>query len=613
MKRRYLLLCGSAALLCGCTSWNLNTFSWKTKETPEQEKSEGPPKYVGDLASPFGMFPVKVEAVSLVKGLKGTGSDPAPGPQRSRLLEELKRRDVKDPNGLLATRNVSMVLVRGILRPGIQKGDRFDVEVRIPNRSETASLRGGYLLETRLTDTAILEGTHFEGKLRALAKGPVMVDPSASEKSDPALLGRGRILGGGIALQPRLLGLVLKSGDDVGNMAPAQLHASAVKSARVANAVNRRFHTFQKGIKVGVATAKTGKYVDLVIHPRYKDNVDRYMHVLRAVILDETATEQSQRIAELEKKLLEPGSAAQAAVELEAIGKPGLDALLKGLRAQDREVQLYAAEALAYLDRGDAVETLALAARDVPAFRVLAFTALTTLRDDFLAYDHLRQLLGVHSAETRYGAFRALWTMNADDPTIKGEILGEQFGYHVLDVAGDPMVHVTRNRRAEVVLFGKHQRFRTPFSVNAGNRIMVTSSGGEEVSVACFAPNEPDQKRTVSPLVDEVLRAIVELGGTYPDVVQALQEAKAAGALDGRFEVDALPEAGRTYERVAQDDEETDSKSEENKHPVEGEVIDPKQPDSQTSAEAPAADEPDSDKKSAPRKGFLARIMGWNE
>ncbi len=61
-------------------------------------------------------------------------------------------------------------------------------------------------------------------------------------------------------------------------------------------------------------------------------------------------------------------------------------------------------------------------------------------------------------------------------------------------------------------------------------------------------PHEADQKRVVSTRVDDVIRAIVELGGTYPDVVQALQEAKAAGCLEGRFEIDALPEAGRTYE-----------------------------------------------------------------
>ena len=49
----------------------------------------------------------------------------------------------------------------------------------------------------------------------------------------------------------------------------------------------------------------------------------------------------------------------------------------------------------------------------------------------------------------------------------------------------------------------------------------------------------------MSTSVDEVIRAIVALGGTYPDVVQALQQAKTDGALVSRFEVDALPESGR--------------------------------------------------------------------
>jgi hypothetical protein len=44
----------------------------------------------------------------------------------------------------------------------------------------------------------------------------------------------------------------------------------------------------------------------------------------------------------------------------------------------------------------------------------------------------------------------------------------------------------------------------------------------------------------------------VAVGGTYPDVVQAFQEAKAGGALPGRFEVDAVPETGRAYDRPAQ-------------------------------------------------------------
>ena len=67
---------------------------------------------------------------------------------------------------------------------------------------------------------------------------------------------------------------------------------------------------------------------------------------------------------------------------------------------------------------------------------------------DPAAYDQLRELLAVPSAETRYGAFR-LDDLGPDDSLVKGEDLGEQgeqFSYHVLDTKGPPMIHVTRNR-----------------------------------------------------------------------------------------------------------------------------------------------------------------------
>ena len=117
------------------------------------------------------------------------------------------------------------------------------------------------------------------------------------------------------------------------------------------------------------------------------------------------------------------------------------------------------------------------------------------------------------------------------------------------------MIHVTRNCRAEVVLFGLNQRFLMPLVLNAGDRIMVTNTPEGEIAVSKFAPHEADQKRVVSCRVDDVIRAIVELGGAYPDVVQALQEAKAAGCLEGRFEIDALPESGRSYEAPVEEEE----------------------------------------------------------
>jgi hypothetical protein len=218
-------------------------------------------------------------------------------------------------------------------------------------------------------------------------------------------------------------------------------------------------------------------------------------------------------------------------------------------------VRFRSAEALAYLDQSEAAEVLGEAARNEPAFRVFALSALATMNDP-LAYGELCSLLDVNSAETRYGAFRALWTMNPYDQRVMGEKLGQDnFSYHVVSSTAPPMIHVTRSHRSEIVLFGRDQRLMTPLLLEAGPRIRVTNHGPDQIVVSRYAVGEPDQRRTVSTKVDDVIRAIAELKGSYPDIVQALQQAKMKGVLTGRFEVDAVPEPGRAYERPMTDAE----------------------------------------------------------
>ena len=601
-----------AAILGGCSWFNGLTMRSQSPDEPEPEQPHA--RLVGDLAVPTGMHSVWVEAVGLVTGLHGTGSDPSPSPQRAALLSEMQVRGVANPNSVLTSGNVALVLLRGVLRPGIQKGDRFDVEIRVPSRSETTSLRGGYLLESGLTETAVLSNQVRRGNRLALAQGPVMVDPTAGPKKDRIMACRGRILGGGVALKSRSLGLVLTPD-----------YQNVMNSSRVANAINKRFHAFHNGVKTGVAKAKTDELIELAVHPRYKDNIGRYMQVVRALAISETAPERMQRIAELQSELLDPMTTADASLQLEAIGSEGVDALLKGVASKDPEVRFYAAEALAYLDRREAAEPLGQIARDQPAFRVFALTALSAMQE-YAAYEQLREMLSSPSAETRYGAFRALWAGNKADPLVKGESLGDQFQYHVLDVSGPQMIHVTRSRIPEVVVFGAGQQLLTPLAINAGNEIMVTSSGGNEIFVSKYSVRDGDQKRTISTQIDEVIRAIVELGGAYPDVVQALQEAKSSGVLVSRFEVDALPTAGRIYDRLAEDEVDIEENGDANgaerdiqaaparpapelfaKRGVLGGVLGG---ESDANSEKEPNQGDNSEEKSKTKKGFFARMLG---
>jgi flagellar basal body P-ring protein FlgI len=528
---RFLVL---AVVLCGCSGPILRPQSPEARiDVPTMPNV----KYVSEFTHPVGMNYVKIEAVSLVTGLNGTGSDPPPTPQRAALMDEMKRREIPNPNEILASGNTSMVLARAFLRPGIQQGDRFDVEVRVPTQSETKSIRSGWLLSSRLTELAVLNDTIHEGHVLGIAEGPVLVDPTADAKKDPALATRGRVLGGGVALKSRPLGLVIN-----------HEHETIQVSSDIAHAINRRFHRFLEGRKQGVATPKTNEFIDVVIHPRYKENIARYMQVLRNVAINESPMALQARLVFLEQQLGDPLTSATAAIRLEAIGNDqAKDILKRGLSSNDLEVRFYAAEALAYLDETAAVGVLSQVARDEPAFRVNALAALSAM-DDANAYDALRSLLEVKSAETRYGAFRSLWAMNQKDPLLHDENMNNEFHYHVLDIPGPDMVHVTQSHLPEIVLFGKDQQFKLPLMLDAGKNILVNGLNGDKITVSRFTPGSEPKQQVVSAKVDDVIRAIAALGGTYPDVVQALQQAKVDGELASRFEVDALPQPGRQYD-----------------------------------------------------------------
>ncbi len=541
-----LMLLGLGCLTVGCAS---SLFQRAETEAKLEELTENETPLIADYAHPWGLDYVKVEAVALVTGLDGTGEDPPQSPQRATLLDEMSRRRVEKPNAVLRSLDTGLVLLRGYLPPGVQKGDKFDIEVRTPSRSNTKSLRGGWVLPTRMTELAALGDRIRAGNTLASGEGAILIDPSADADADTALSTRGRILGGGTSRMTRDLGLQI-----------AQEHQSVRTSATIAKAISDRFQTYDEGRKQGVAEAKTEMFVRLKLHPRYKDNIGRFVRVVRSLPLRESTAAQAERLQLLEAQLLDPLTAAVAALRLEAIGNElAVEVLMRGIEATDAEVRFYSAEALAYLDKTEAVPALAAAAADEPAFRAHALTALSAM-DDVVAYDALRNLLGSQSVETRYGSFRALWAMNPSDPLIRGEKLRGGFSYHVLDAGGAPMIHATRSGRPEMVLFGGDQSFSLPLVLDAGTDILVNGLKGEEVTVSRFRAGEPTIKRTVTTSVDEVVRAIVEVGGDYPDVVQALQQAKRDGALESRFAVDAIPRAGRSYER--DEDEDTDEEPE---------------------------------------------------
>jgi flagellar basal body P-ring protein FlgI len=521
----------------------------KPKTTKEEDEGGDIDEYdarakvplLGEFTQIIGGYWIQLEGAGLVVDLNGTGEDPPPSEARHAVLEDLKRRGVPNPNKILKMPNVTVVIVTGYVPALIRKGEHFDVDVRLPAGSKVKTLNGGRLMQCWLREHLHdPSGSDHTSQDFAVAEGPVLVGSSHGVDSDQAgMLRRGRIVAGGTwKWENRDLDLYLRN--DV---------RSERNAVRIATAIGKRFFDYDRhGQRVPLAEAKTDQKIVLKVMPKYRDNYPRYLDVVRKIAFRETDVARAVRIRALKWDLLEPETAAQAALKLEAIGEPGIPTLKIGLKSTDPQVRFHSAEALAYLGDASGLDALFEAARDQYAFRIFALAAMACLEDPEV-HVKLRDLMNVDSAETRYGAFRALTTLDKNDPFVRGELLNKQFRLHTLKTEGPPIVHITNCKKAEVVLFGAEQEIKTPIFARAGNSIIVSASpGADHVTVTRFEVGHEDERKKVSTQVQAVIRAMTELGATFPDVNQFLVEADHPQNLAGRLEIDALPRAGRTYE-----------------------------------------------------------------
>ncbi len=517
---------------------------------------EAKPLLVGDLAVPFGLFPVKVEAVGLVTGLHGTGSDPEPSPQRSMLMEEMQRRGVKNPNALLASRDVSLVMVRGILRPGMQKGDRFDVEVRIPGRSETTSLRGGYLLETRLTDMACsanpaIAGREDAGDGRRAGAGRSVGLGDGEER--PRAAGAGA--GAGRRRRPRVRDrwacMIIKSEAGSASMTPEQLREAAVNSAQVANAINRRFHTFKNGIQVGRGHGQDRQ----IRRPERRSPLQGQHRALHA------GGAGGRRCGRSASETQTSGWPAwRSSCSIRPL-RPRPPSAVGGHRHHGRRDvaegdQVAGTRGAVQRGRGAGLSGPAGGGRAAGRGRPAGAGLPGLSPDRPERHGGLRRRRAAPRSAGRAQRRNPLRGLPrpVDDqsrrPADARRVPGRAVQLPRAGYAGPP--HDPRHPQppggGRPVRAGPAVPHAPGASTPATGSWSPAPAPSRSPSASSRRPNG-DQKRVVSTRVDEVLRAIVELGGTYPDVVQALQEAKAGGALEGRFEVEALPEGGRNYQR----------------------------------------------------------------
>lgn len=506
--------------------------------------------FVGAITAPWGLNFAKVEGVALVTQLDGTGSNPRQSGQREHLVGEMHSHAIEDVDDLLARDDNSLVVVRGYIPPAAEKGERFDLEVTTLKKSDTTSLEDGFLMQTRLRPMAVLGGRVQEGHVVARGRGYLMTDNMFNPSAGPRGKLEAIIPGGGVASTPRPVGLAIHRSQH-----------SVKNSTAISTAINDRFTAYDGSVRIGVAKPKNDRMIEIRIAPEYKLNIGRYFRVLANIAYGESDGARLDRLQNTERELNDAATTAVAAIRLEAMGKDAIPSLNRGLRSDDAEVRFHSAQALVYMGETDGIEELAKAAVDEPAFRWHALTALASSNHE-AAEDALVSMLNVSSAETRYGAFRALQQRSPDDPAYQGKFLNDGFYFAAVPSKGEPMVHVAKRHRPEIVLFGREQKVKENFLyVESG--LTVKAKNANTVEIIRFVPGHGEARLTCSTYLDDLIHKMTKVGGSYTSIIAMLKDATLTESLDGDLVINALPKLGREYDRSRASAEYTGEESEQ--------------------------------------------------
>jgi len=450
-----------------------------------------------------------------------------------------------------------------------------------------------------------------KGHVLATAEGRVLINSLFETRDDLSNHRRGFILGGGVATTDRPLGLIVAG------------KATSIKMVRsMAHSINQRFTIVGDAGRQGVAEPKTDRMIDLQVPDEYQHNIGRFFQALLMIAFDESTADRVNRLASLDRKIADGETAKSVALELEAIGDEGIPSLKRALRHQDFEVKFPAAEALAYMGVSDGVQDLEFAAENEPAFRWHALMALTSL-NSIDAREALVRLLHVNSIETRYGAFRALQTRSPEDMAVEGKWLADDFYYHVVPSTAPPVLHFSKSKRPEIVVFGENQTVSDNF-LHVEPGLTVRGIGNGKVEIVRYSVDNGPIRKACSTQIAELIPTVASVGVDYSTLLSMFRDGKQNKLIDTRLVVNAVPRIGTKskddlvgglpdFEPGEKMSMESESELDASAGDVDGESVAETSPKTIESESGPMGDpelEPDVP-ISKPR--FLGRLKEWTE
>lgn len=534
---------GLVTLAIGSTLAGCSPFKRQNSDDSLKSLMKAPasPDTIGQAAIPYGMTYARIHGVGLVKELARTGAPPMPSELRDRLVAEMRTHDVQDPDRYLESNQTALVITEAILPPGVKRGDRVDIRVSTPTRSEVTSLHNGFLMPARLQEMRRLQGAMRTSDVATIGTGPLLV-PGIYLGNGEERLREAQVLAGGTVQVDRPVGLVLR---------PEYEHV--LMSKKFGEAINDRFYFFDGSTRRGIATPKEDDFIQVEVLPRYRDNVHRLLAVVRSIPLKRPEGGLREQLGELAKQLEEPTTAAEAALTLEAIGDDAVGVLTDALKTENDEIRFYVAEALAYLDRTEAIEPLADLIVRESAFRYPALVALQGMPQPAAA-ETLQRLLDESNNEVRYGSFVALRKRDDAPASVRGRKFQDGYHVHQLPTRAEPLVAVSVARRAEIVIFGSSLPVNLQEPVITRGGIVLRPEPDGRIKISRFRPDQPDRRVSVSAKLTAVLTGMGTTEASYADCIDVLRTLKEEDAIDARLAIDPMPRPLRTYYRDGDDE-----------------------------------------------------------
>jgi flagellar basal body P-ring protein FlgI len=425
---------------------------------------------VGELAKVAGRELIQVQGYGFVTGLDGTGTKAMPPGLRREILDVMRKRNVYQPEKLLASPNNAVVMVSGWLTPGIADDEHFDLDVRAVPTTDTTSLEGGFLLDCDLTRVAVGRAGEQKSEPLAVGRGSIFVPPASSEDKskmagDPRV---GRILAGGRATKTRHFRLLLDN-------------PSSRTADQMVRLINTRFPDSATG------TEDPGR-VNLAVPKEYQDDKLHFLDLVGAQYLRESADARDARLRLLADTLEAGKDVDRVALSLESFGGAALPHLRRLADQANPTVRFHVGRTLASLQDAYAVIVLEpLALDDQSEFQEMAVEALGKIASG-QGQGVLGRALNTRNARVRLAAWQALTRLAPRTFVVHN--YAEKFKLSVVPTKADPFIYIAQTMTPEIAIFGDVS-IRPPVLAET-RRILATAVDGSKTLTVISRLHERD-------------------------------------------------------------------------------------------------------------------------